>query len=133
MILYEGEYSWEGRIDRNTRPISWWASSYHLKIIDLGRRNRGVFYLKPVIIKIEDTGRGASVVNCLPEMAKQICARFELELSRVLWVEQIADGEDGIQVASFEKVATVAGEPLYTTDWRPATPPEADFIRNHID
>ena len=66
-------------------------------------------------------------------MAKHICGQFELDLNRVLWVEESVDGEARIQVASFEKVATVAGEPLYTTDWRPATPPEADFIRNHID
>ena len=131
MILYDGEYSWEGHIDRNARPISWWASNYHLKIIDLGRR-RGIFYLKPVIIKIRDTGQGASIVNCLPEMAKHICAQFELDLNRALWVEETSSGDAAFQVASFEKVATVAGEPLYKTDWRPATSPEAEFIRTHI-
>jgi hypothetical protein len=132
MILYDGEYSWEGRIDRNERPISWWASNYHLKIVDLGRQVKGLFYLRPVIIKINDTGQGASVVNCLPEMAKHICAQFELDINRVLWVEEISDDAAGIQVAIFEKVATIAGEPLYKTDWRPATPPEVDFIRTQI-
>jgi hypothetical protein len=133
MILYDGEYSWKGSVDRNERPISWWASNYHLKIVDLGRQPNGVFFLKPVIVKIHDTGQGASVVNCLPEMAKHICAQFELDLNRVLWVEDASDGEAGVQVASFETVATVAGEPLYITDWRPATPGEVDFIRTHFD
>ena len=133
MILYDGEYSWEGRIDRNARPISWWASNYHLKIFDLGRQTEGLFYLRPVIIKIHDTRQGASVANCLPEMAKAICAQFELDINRVLWVEENSDDGVGVQVACFERVATVAGEPLYKTDWRPATPPEVDFIRTHID
>ena len=100
MILFDGEYSWEGRVDRNERPISWWASTYHLKIVDLGRQADGVFYLKPVIVKMHDTGQGASVVNCLPEMAKHICAEFKLDLNRVLWIEAIDVGEEKIQVAS---------------------------------
>ena len=133
MILYDGEYSWKGSVDRNERPISWWASNYHLKIVDLGRQSRGLLFLKPVIIKMHDTGRGASVVNCLPEMAKHICAQFELDLSRVLWVEEASDDEAEMRVASFETVAVVAGEPLYKTDWRPATPGEIDFIRTHFD
>lgn len=132
MILYDGEYSWKGRVDRKQRPISWWASTYHLKIVDIGRQADGVFFLKPVIVKIRDTGQGASVVNCLPELAKHICAQFELDLNRVLWVESISDGDAAFQVARFEPVANVAGEALYKTDWRPATPGEVNLIRNHI-
>ena len=131
MILYDGEYSWDGRVDRNERPISWWASTYHLKIVDLGRRAEGVFFLKPIIVKMNDTGRGASVVNCLPEMVKHICAEFRLDLNRVLWVEDAPDNPSP-QVAWFEEMANVAGESLYKTNWRPATPQEVDFIRAHI-
>ena len=132
MILFDGEYSWEGRVDRNERPISWWASTYHLKIVDLGRQAEGVVYLKPVIVKMHDTGQGASVVNCLPKMAKHICAEFKLDLNRVLWIEEAAAGAAEIQVASFEPVANVAGEAIYTTSRRPATPQEVDLIRTHI-
>ncbi len=132
MILFDGEYSWEGRVDRNERPISWWASTYHLKIVDLGRRADGVVYLKPVIVKMHDTGLGASVINCLPEMAKHICAEFKLDLNRVLWIEAMDAGQAEIQVAIFEPVANVAGEPLYKTKRRPATPQEVDLIRAHI-
>ena len=133
MILFDGEYSWEGRVDRNVRPISWWASTYHLKIVDLGRQTDGVVYLKPVIVKMHDTGQGASVVNCLPEMAKHICAEFKLDLNRVLWIEELNAGGEEIQVASFEPVANVAGEPLYKTSRRPATPEEVNLIRAHIE
>lgn len=66
-------------------------------------------------------------------MAKHICAQFKLDLSRVLWVEEASDDEAGMRVASFETVAVVAGEPLYKTDWRPATPGGIDFIRTHFD
>jgi hypothetical protein len=132
MILFDGEYSWEGRVDRNERPISWWASTYHLTIVHLDRRTGGVFHLRPVIVKIHDTGQGASVVNCLPEMAKHICAEFELDLNRVLWVEETPDDTAAVRVASFETVATVAGEPLYRANWRSATAREADLIQTHM-
>ena len=132
MIVYEGDYSWQGNAVRKERPISWWASTYHLKIVDLGRRADGVVYLKPVIVKIHDTGRGASVVNCLPELAKRICAEFELDIHRVLWVEESSDDDRSVQVASFEPVANVAGEALYKSIRRSATSLEADLIRIHF-
>ncbi len=132
MIVYEGEYSWKGNAVRKERPISWWASSYHLKIVDLGRRADGVVYLKPVIVKIHDTGRGASVVNCLPDLAKRICAEFGLDLNRVLWVEEVPGGDRSIQVASFEPIANVAGDVLYKTTWRPATAQEAELIHTQL-
>ena len=132
MILFDGEYSWKGSVDRNTRPISWWASTCHLKIVDLGRRADGVVYLKPVIVRIHDTGQGASAINCLPELAKHICAEFNLDLERVLWVEETGEGPAAYQVASFVPVANVAGEPLYRTVRRPATSQEIDLIRTYI-
>ncbi len=132
MIVYEGEYSWKGNAVRKERPISWWASSYHLKIVDLGRREDGVVYLKPVIVKIHDTGRGASVVNCLPELAKRICSEFELDLNRVLWVEEVSDENSPVHVASFEPIANVAGDVLYKTAWRTATDQETELIHTHL-
>ena len=120
MILFDGEYSWKGSVDRNERPISWWASTYHLKIVDLGGREDGIFYLRPVIVTLRDTGEGASV------------AEFELDLNRVLWVEEASGADAAIQVASFEPVANVAGEALYTTNRRPATSREVDLIRAHL-
>ncbi|MDJ0720871.1 MAG: hypothetical protein QNJ04_04540 [Desulfobacterales bacterium] len=132
MILFDGEYSWEGRVDRQTRPISWWASTYHLKIVALEGPTHGISYLRPFIVSMQDTGQGASVVNCLPELAKHICAEFGLDLHRVLWVEQMDDAEAGIQVACFEPVANVAGEALYTTNRRPATSAEVDLIRAQL-
>ena len=132
MILFDGEYSWEGNVDRSERPISWWASTYHLKIVDLGRQADGVFYLRPVIVTMHDTGQGASVVNCLPEMAKHICSEFDLDINRVLWVEETSDTEGTIQVACFEAAANVAGEALYRAHHRPATSSEVALIRTHV-
>ena len=132
MIVYDGEYSWKGNAVLQERPISWWASSYHLKIVDLGRRSDGVVYLKPVIVKIQDTGRGASVVNCLPELAKRVCTDFELDFNRVLWVEEVPSEGRPVKVASFKPVANVAGDVLYKTNWRPATAQEAELIHTHL-
>lgn len=132
MIVYDGEYSWKGKAVRQERPISWWASSYHLKIVDLGRGSDGVVYLKPVIAKIQDTGRGASVVNCLPELAKRVCNDFELDFNRVLWVEEVPSEGRPVKVARFDPVASVAGDVLYRTTWRPATAQEAAIIHTHL-
>jgi hypothetical protein len=91
MIIFDGVYSWKGRVNRQVRPIGGWASTYRLKIVDRDRQADGMFDLRPVTATIQDSGRGASVVNCLPEVTKPICAAFDLGLNRVVWVEETGD------------------------------------------
>ena len=71
MIIYDGKYSWSGKKQSQTHPISWWAGAYLLKIIDLARNRNHVLVLKPIVVIVSDTGEGASATNCAPELVKK--------------------------------------------------------------
>ncbi len=131
MIVYDGTYRWKGSTASQKRPISWWRSAYRLRIIDVSRGGRDVVFLKPHMVLFTDTGEGASVTNCLPDLAKQICEDFNLDLNRVLWVEDRPDEAHRYQVAMFHPVARLSGELLYQVDWREAAPGELRLIESH--
>ena len=131
MIVYDGTYRWQGSTAARKRPISWWRSSYRLRIIDVSRGARDVVFLKPHMVLFADTGEGASATNCLPDLAKQICHDFNLDLNRVVWVEDRPDEEKRFQVAMFHAVARLSGEVLYQVDWREAAPGELHLIETY--
>lgn len=118
MIIYDGDYSWKGSTALKKRPISWWASTYHLKIIDCSEARSSVVALRPYIAIFTDCGGGASVANCLPELARQICDEFKLQINRVLWVEHNPDDPESSRVAFFEAVTHIGEETLYRVQWR---------------
>lgn len=128
MIVYDGPYRWKGSTASQKRPISWWRSSYQLRIIDVSRGARDVVFLKPHLVLFADTGEGASVTNCLPDLAKQVCEDFNLDLNRVVWVEDRPDDEHRFRVAMFRPVARLSGDVFYRVDWRDAAPGELQMI-----
>jgi hypothetical protein len=131
VILYDGPYRWKGSTASKKRPISWWRSAYTLRIVDVSRDSRDVVFLKPHMVLFADTGEGASVTNCLPELAKQICKDFDLDLNRVVWVEDRPDADERFRVAMFRPVARLSGDILYQVAWRSAAPGELDLIESH--
>ena len=131
MIVYDGKYSWKGRTSQKKRPISWWRSAYRLRIVDLSREAPGVVHLKPTMVFFADTGEGASVTNCLPDLAKQICKDFRLDLNRVAWIEDRPDSHDRFRVAMFHPVARLGEDFFYQVTWRAAVPGEVDLIKAH--
>ena len=131
MIVYDGKYTWAGNTSQKKRPISWWQSAYRLRIVDLSRDAPGVVFLKPFMVFFSDTGEGASVTNCLPDLAKQICEDFHLDLNRVLWVEDRPVSEGRFRVATFQPVARLGADRFYQVVWRVATPGELDLILTH--
>lgn len=132
MIVFDGTYRWKGRTTTNKRPISWWRSAYQLRIIDVSRDATGIVFLKPILVLFADTGEGASVTNCLPELAKHICEDFDLDLNRVVWVEDCPEADDRYRVAMFRRVARLQGEAYYQVDWRTASPGERELIATHM-
>lgn len=131
MILYDGKYSWKGSTTTRKRPISWWRSSYQVRIIDASRDAGRAVLLKPHIVLLADTGEGASVTNCLPDLAKRICNDFKLDVNRVLWVEDRPETRERFWVAMFRSVARIAGDVLYQVSWRTAAPAELRLIEKH--
>ena len=131
MIVYDGTYSWKGSTTSKKRPISWWQSSYKLRVVDITRGTPGVVFLKPTLVIFTDTGEGASVTNCLPDLAKQICEDFKLHLDRVVWVEERPGSNPRYRIAVFRQVARLHGEAFYQVDWRSASANEVALIRAH--
>ena len=131
MIVYDGTYSWKGSTSSKKRPISWWQSSYKLRVVDVTRDTPHVVFLKPTLAIFTDTGEGASVTNCLPDLAKQICEDFKLDLDRVMWVEDRHGISPRYRIAVFRQVARLHSEAFYQVDWRSASANEVALIRAH--
>jgi len=131
VIIYDGEYSWKGKSTAKKRPISWWRSSYRLRIVDVSRDTPGIVFLKPHVVLFADTGEGASVTNCLPDLAKQICEDFELDLNRVVWVEDRPEIKERFRIAVFRPVARLGRDVFYQVAWRAAIPSELNLITAH--
>jgi hypothetical protein len=131
VIVYDGEYSWKGNSTAKKRPISWWRSSYRLRIVDVSHNAQGIVFLKPHLVLFADTGKGASVTNCLPDLAKQICEDFGLDLNRVVWVEDCPEIKERFRVAVFRQVARLGSDVFYQVAWRTAIPSELSLINAH--
>lgn len=131
MIVYDGEYSWKGSTATKKRPISWWRSDYRLRIVDVSRGAPDIVFLKPHMVLFTDTGKGASVTNCLPDLAKQICEDFKLDLDRVVWVEDRPDIQERFRIAMLRPVARLGSDRFYQVDWRSAIPSELSLIQAH--
>jgi hypothetical protein len=128
MIVFDGTYGWKGTTRQKRRVISWWRSTYHLRIVDLSAGKPGLRFMRTHAVLFADTGEGASVVNCVQELAKEICADFSLSLPRVLWVEERRGEETTYQVAEFKPLTTVGDEPFYQVSWREIRPRERELI-----
>jgi len=131
VIVFDGKYTWRGNTSQKKRPISWWRSAYRLRIVDISKDQAGVVYLKPVIVFFSDTGEGASVTNCLPDLAKKICEDFQLDLNRAVWIEDRPDREERFRVATFQPVARLGEDRFYQVAWRSLAPGEQDLIKTH--
>lgn len=131
MIVYDGKYSWKGSTSAKKRPISWWQSSYQLRVVDVSSDAPGIVFLKPHVVLFSDTGDGASVTNCLPELAKQICEDFDLDMNRVIWVEDRPEIKERFRVATFRSVARLGSDIFYQVDWHAAAPSELTLIKAH--
>ena len=131
VIVFDGKYTWKGNSTQKKRPISWWRSAYRLRIVDISNDEPGVLFLKPFIVFFADTGEGASVANCLPDLAKKICEDFGLDLNRAAWIEDRPDREERFRVATFQPVARLGNDRFYQVAWRSAAPGELDLINAH--
>lgn len=129
MVIFDGEYKWEGKKIQQKRPISWWSSSYWLKIIDVSDRSPDVFFIKPYICILSNRGKEASVKNCIQNLAKSVCLDFNLSINKVTWIEYFSGYPESMDVAMFKSITTIASETLYSVTWRSIMPNELEFIR----
>lgn len=128
MIIYDGKYDWQGTRETSSRPISWWASSYMLKIIDISKNRPKVHILKPIIIIVSDTGKGASAANCSENLAKSVCKDFGIDFNKMLWIDYHPHKPAYMKVAMFKPLTTIGSDTLYSVTWRPIRPNELEMI-----
>jgi hypothetical protein len=128
MIIFDGKYSWGGDRKTDRRPISWWASSYNLKIIDLSKSRPDLHLIKPVVVIVSDTGEGASAVNCAQYLVKSVCRDFDLDIDRITWIEYYPDDPGRMEVAAFKATTRIGSETFYSVAWRPIRPNELQML-----
>lgn len=129
MIIFNGKYKWDGKKVRNKKPISWWASSYRLKIIDVSEKFSNVLPIRPYVCILSNIGNGSSVKNCIQNLATSVCIDFNLNINKVIWIEYFSNYPEHMDVAMLKRLTTIGSETLYSVIWRPIMPNELECIR----
>ena len=135
MIIYNGKYNWSGKKKKTFRPITWWPGSYLLTIIDTSKGRPGVYSIKPVIVLLSDTGEGYSARNHFQNLAKSVCRDFNLDISKVLWIEYHSPpstGAEHMEVAMLKPLTRIGREIIYSVKWRPVRPNEMEELKNFL-
>ena len=131
MILFDGVYRLQREEDAPRKPISQWAYSWRLRIIDFSLCQSEVKYLRPHVVVASQTGEGIFKTTCAESLGKRICRDFDLKINDILWVEHFLD-ESNLYVATFKPKYYMGPEAFYTVDWRPILPNELESIRPFI-
>ncbi|MBL0717007.1 MAG: hypothetical protein JJV89_03055 [Desulfosarcina sp.] len=131
MIIYNEKYNWSGK--KNTfRPITWWPGSYWLTIIDTSKGSPRVYSIKPIIVLLSDTGEGYSAKNYFQNLAKSVSMDFNLNISKVLWIEYhspLSTEPAQMEVAMFKPLTKIGNETFYSVTWRPVRPNEIEELK----
>jgi len=132
MILHDFIYEWDGKTISGEKPVSWWPGSYHVKIVKLGADNKNISYLftRAVILKNARTQKpmNTSLKNYIHNFAKKISKKYDLDISKTLWIEL----DDKIRVAHLNPDQKVVPEILYSISWRSIRPNELELIKPYI-
>jgi hypothetical protein len=133
MILHDFIYEWDGKTRSGEKPVSWWPGSYYVKIIKLGSDSDNIRYLfsTAVVLKNARTQKtmNTSLRNYIDNFAKKIAKKYDLNISKTIWVEI----DDEIRVASLKPDQKVVPEILYSISWRPIRPSELKILQPYID
>ena len=129
MVIYEGLFEWDGKKRSERFPISWWPGSYRIKIIDLSDRTPGAIMIRPYLCILSDTGEGFSIKNTFERFALSVCDKFDLDVEKVLWVEEKSINEN-MGAAMVKAVMKIGDKPIYETTWRPIRPNEMELVES---
>ena len=132
MSIYSGRYRWDGTKKNNQDPIAWSPGAYDVRIFEQIKAVGTVEYLKPYICVYSKTGEGHSISAKPEKFAKQICRDFNLDIERVLWVEDHLSGDYRYEVVMFTRTARVGDLFFYRTDKRKALNREINMIESEL-
>lgn len=132
MKVYADIYSWDGKKTDQQEPIAWFPGSYHLKIFDVRDAASGVEPLKPYICIYAETGKGMSISAKPEKFVKKICIDFNLEIEKVLWVEEIGAASGRFEVIVFTKSGKLGEVVLYSISRRAPMAGELKSIEKEL-
>lgn len=133
MIVYDGIYRLPAEAGQRAQPRSQWECAWQVRIIDLDLNRPAVKHLKPMIVAVNQTGREPCLNSCVESIGKKISRDFNLDISRVLWVEQSPNNRKQWFVASFTPRSSFGPDMDYYIQWRPIRPQEMDLIKPFIN
>lgn len=132
MKIYADIYSWDGKKTDHQEPVAWFPGSYHLKIFDVRDNVSGVEPLKPYICIYAETGQGMSISAKPDKFVKKICSDFDLEMEKVLWVEELGASSGIFEVVVFTRSGKLGDVVLYSISKRAPMPGELKSIEKEL-
>jgi hypothetical protein len=133
MAIFQGRYSWDGTKTDHREPISWFPGAYDLKIINLAKSADSITYIRPYLCVYTNTGRGYSVSANPEKFAKRICEDFNLQIEKVLWVEQAEAGSEVFEIVTFRKRGQIGDAAFYSMQKRTPMDNELNLIRKEME
>ncbi|MBT3312028.1 MAG: hypothetical protein HN931_04935 [Desulfobacterales bacterium] len=132
MIIFDGEYEWDGNKNDGFKPVSWWPGACRLTIIDISEKNPGIHILRPVIVLASKLQEGFSVKNRYQDLVRRICLDFKLDMKKVLWIGYNPNIPKEMEAAVFEHVTSIGSEELYSIRWRPVRSNEFEAVKQYL-
>ena len=133
MLIYDDIYSWEG-FGGKMRLAS---GKCRLRIFDLKKSNqKGLDYIRPIIAVVSDTvGSKMSIKSCSGHIATKITKEFDIDPSRMLYVEYYpaviyGEKDEKMIPERYDAIEfTWHGDKAIKPKFRTLKPPLADLIK----
>lgn len=132
MIYYDGIYRLErkGRHRNLKHPKT--ASAWRVRLIDFRLGQPAIKHLRPLALVATLTGEGIFRTNCAESMGQRICRDFDLDVRKLLWVENFSDDPHRLHVAQFRQRSFLAPGIYYAVSWRSIRSNELEAIRDFV-
>ena len=132
MIVYDGIYRLPTEASQDFKPRTQWEYAWQVRIINLGLSQPTVEHIKPKIVAVNQTGSKPCLTSCAESIGKKISRDFNLDVSRVLWVERFPNNLKQWYVAVFKPKSSFGPDINYHIQWRPIRPNEIEVIKPFI-
>jgi hypothetical protein len=132
MIVYDGIYRMPNEAIQGFQPRSQWAYAWQVRMINLDLSQTTVEHLRSRIVVVSQTGSKICLTSCVESIGKKISRDFDLDVSRVLWVEHFPNNPRQWFVAAFKPKSSFGPDFTYHIQWRPIRPMEIDLIKPFI-
>ena len=132
MIYFDGIYRLERQARRRSLQNSKTACAWRIRLIDFRLGQSSLKYLRPLALVASQTGEGIFRTNCAESMGQRICRDFDLDIRKLLWVENFSDDPQRLFVAQFRPRSFLAPGFFYAVSWRSIRSNELATIRDFI-